>query len=344
MGPSRRLACRAWVEAGLVAESRSELSETAENTGQMDLAVHDRLAVPQVLVVLPMYNAARYVGRAVESVLAQSFTDFRLLALDDGSTDESVPMVGRYSDPRVRLEQHSHAGIVAMINLGLEHAQQEGIPFIARMDADDVSEPERLAKQVAALQANPGVAACSCNCRYVNEEGEVIGSSTVPLSSRRIRQELRRGLRGMVHGATLFRTGALAAVGGFRSTFLHAEDVDLFLRLSEKYQLMNVPEFLYRIRLNPRSLSMANARRNILFALYAIDCADQRTADAKERSFEEFAATLSPGNRLAVWREECVLSLWRRGLGGSPWPRLLAGVVDPRRVVARLQRRLERGR
>jgi glycosyltransferase involved in cell wall biosynthesis len=299
------------------------------------------VTAPEVLVVLPIYNAARYVTRAVESVLSQTFADFRLLALDDGSTDDSVAMVQRFGDLRVCLERRPHSGLAATVNRGLEQAQHADIPFVARMDADDMSEPTRLERQLAMLQAHPEAAACGCNCLYVDDDDRVIGSSTVPLSSRRIHWELNHGLRGLVHGATLFRTAALAAVGGVRLDFPHAEDVDLFLRLSERYQLINMPEFLYRIRLNPESLSVANARRNMLFALYAIDCAQQRAEARTERSFEDFAATLSAGSRLALWREERVVSLWRQSLGGNRWSRVLAGVIDPRRVLARIRRHLE---
>ncbi len=306
-----------------------------------------RLGVPilnkaTVLVVLPVFNAAPFLRAALDSVLSQSGVDLQVLAINDGSTDDSAAILEAERDSRLVTWRQANTGLVATINRGFAFAQEQGIPFVARMDADDISEPTRLATQLAILQANPDTAACSCNCHYIDTSGTRIGSSTVPLSSCLIAWELRHNLRGMVHGASTFRTAALAAVGGCRLAFLAAEDVDLFLRLSESYRLINSPEYLYRIRLNPGSLSVANTRRNSLYCMYAIDCARRRSRREKELPFAAFEAQMSPWQRLQLRKELWVLSLWRRGISGQGAAAVAGALLSPRRVVARVLRRYER--
>ncbi|MEO0250310.1 MAG: glycosyltransferase family A protein, partial [candidate division WOR-3 bacterium] len=164
---------------------------------------------PLVLVVMPLYNAVQYVQKAVDSILNQTFKEFQLLIIDDGSTDGSYELVQGIKDPRVTVWKQENMGLCPTLNKGLRYAHENRIPYTARMDADDLSEPTRLEKQLALLEALPEKAACSSNCYYIDENDQIIGSSTVPLSPRLIRWEVQQGLRGMIHGATLFRTEAL---------------------------------------------------------------------------------------------------------------------------------------
>src|SRR5258705_775698 len=111
---------------------------------------------PQVSVLLPVWNGERHLAAAIESVLGQSFTDFELLIVDDGSTDGSAALIRRYGDERIRLfENEKNLGVTRSLNLGLAQARGR---YVARMDADDLSAPERLARQVAFLDSHPEVA------------------------------------------------------------------------------------------------------------------------------------------------------------------------------------------
>jgi hypothetical protein len=213
---------------------------------------------------------------------------------------------------------------------------------VARQDGDDISAPDRLARQIAFLDAHPAVAACGANAHYIDLDDNLIGTSVVPLSPRLVRWELRHNLRGMIHAATTFRVDALAAVGGYRESFRHGEDFDLFVRLAERFDLANLPDFLYRIRLDPGSLSVGSQERNSVYCLYALDCARRRRGGLPERSLGEYEGAMTAVERFGLARERLVLSWWRRSMVRGPAWALAAALLDPKRALARLLRTGER--
>ena len=292
---------------------------------------------------MPLYNARSYVRAAIESVLAQTYPNFSLLVVNDGSTDGSETVAAAYQAQGVHLWHQPNQGPGVVMNRALEHAHARGIPFLARIDADDLALPHRLETQIRILLQYPQAAACSANCYYVDPESEaVIGTSTVPTSPSLIKWEITRGLRGLIQGVCTFRTEALYQIGGYRPQYKTAEEVDVFLRLGEAYELRNTDAFLAKLRLNPSSLSVSNVHRNILYQFYALDCARRRRRRQPERDYAAFLRDLPWATRLSIWREETVLRLWRRRMGGGSWPTLLlAALLDPRRVLSRGLRRLE---
>ena len=113
--------------------------------------------MPRVTVLLPTYQSERYLSDAVDSVLTQSFSDFELLVVDDGSTDRTLDILRGCADPRIRVVQGRRRGLADALNLGIDDARGE---YVARFDADDLMVPNRLARQVEFLDENPGVAVC----------------------------------------------------------------------------------------------------------------------------------------------------------------------------------------
>jgi len=291
-----------------------------------------------VLVALPFYNAAPYLGQAIASMLSQTYRDFTLLAVDDGSTDESASIVQQFDDPRIILKVGTHGGPCVARNAAIEFARAEGFTFVALMDSDDVSLSRRLELQTSYLEAHRELAACSANAYYIDHEsGARIGTSLVSASPAVVRWEIRHGLRGLIQGTSVFRTNALVEIGGYRSIFAKANDTDIFLRLSERYPLGNVPTFLYEIRLRTGSLSMADVPRTVEYHFYALDCASRRRRGARERSLEAFVSRRDWRVRLLMWRERTMLGLWRSGMRRKAiWPVMLAAILDPRRLLARL--------
>ena len=114
------------------------------------------MAVPAVSVLMPVFNAERYVGEAIESILCQSFADFEVVVIDDGSTDDSPNILAGLAarDSRLRVLRQGNSGVVAALNRGLKDCRA---PLVARMDADDVAHPERLEQQLAFMKANPEI-------------------------------------------------------------------------------------------------------------------------------------------------------------------------------------------
>jgi glycosyltransferase involved in cell wall biosynthesis len=211
---------------------------------------------PLISVVMPAYNAERYVGAAVESILAQTFTDFEFIIIDDGSQDETGNIVRKFGerDPRIILIDQTNQGLVKSLNTGCAKARGK---YIARMDADDISHPERFARQVAYLEEHPKVAVVGGSAEYLTDSGILPELMTRPIESAEIRAMLQQHC-AMIHPATMFRRDAFEEVGGYRGVFVDAEDYDLWVRLSEKYELHNLPEVVLQYRIHPKQASAMN--------------------------------------------------------------------------------------
>lgn len=213
--------------------------------------------MPRVSVLLPVYNAERYLREAVDSILAQTFTDFELLAHDDGSTDNSLSVMRRYTDPRIVVTTGVNRGLVPALNDMIDRARGE---YLARMDSDDVSEPSRFAKQAAHLDANAECVAISSRTLLIDAEGWPICEFNPLTGHDEIdAANLRTGTCHICHGATMFRKKALSAVGSYSGGFPDSEDLDLFLRLAEHGQIGALPEVLYRYRQHPASVCHKHA-------------------------------------------------------------------------------------
>ncbi len=203
---------------------------------------------PRLSVVLVVRDAERYVGEAVESILAQTFTDFELLVYDDGSADETADVLERAAgrDLRVQLFREEPRGLTVWLRQGVGDARGE---FIARMDGDDVAHPERLARQVAFLDAHPECVAVGSEALLVDPERRPLRRLGVHTEHEPIEAELLRG-RGdaVLHPSVAMRREDVLAVGSYRTEFPAAEDLDLFLRLAERGRLANLPETLLEYR------------------------------------------------------------------------------------------------
>jgi glycosyltransferase involved in cell wall biosynthesis len=205
------------------------------------------MAAPAVSVIIPVYNRADYIGDAVASIRSQTFGDFELLVVDDGSTDSTVDRVRSIRDPRVRLVRHeSNRGIPASRNTGLDHARGA---FIAWLDSDDIARPRRLEEQVGFLRSNPGVALVGACAGKINPSGMPRrGTRVPPLSSADIGAWL------------LFRTPfQQSSVTGRAEILKHyryreenpvLEDLDMFIRIGRDHPLRNLPSVLIDRRIH----------------------------------------------------------------------------------------------
>jgi glycosyltransferase involved in cell wall biosynthesis len=216
---------------------------------------------PRVSVVLPVYNGEPFLTDAVDSILAQTFRDFELIGIEDGSLDGSGEILDRFAlaDSRVRVLHQANAGIIAALNRGLALARGE---FIARMDADDVAHPERLARQAAFLDGRPDIAVVGCAVTLIDERGKRIRDVEYPRTPEAVAEFLEIGAP-LAHPAVMMRRDAVRAVGGYREAYRHAEDYDLWLRMAERYRMANLPDrlLLYRQHETKHSFTYAVEQR-----------------------------------------------------------------------------------
>jgi glycosyltransferase involved in cell wall biosynthesis len=231
------------------------------------------VSVPRVSVIMAVYNDAAFVGAAVRSILAQTFTGFELIVIDDGSTDDSASIVRSFTDPRIRLLAQPNAGLAAALNRGIAEAQ--GV-YIARQDSDDVSEPDRLRRQVELLDARPDVVLAGTNATVLEETGERVSATTLPVDDAPIRLSLRTGANPFVHGSVLFRRDVAADAGLYRPAFRQAQDRDLWLRIAERGKLANLPDALYCWRLRRGGVGSSKYEDQRDYSRLARLCAEQR--------------------------------------------------------------------
>jgi glycosyltransferase involved in cell wall biosynthesis len=272
--------------------------------------VEPAVTAPAVSILLPVRNAAPYLAEALDSLICQTFNDFEILAVDDGSEDNSADILRSYSDrdPRFRCTFSGRRGLVASLNSALAEARA---PLVARMDADDISLPERLAKQVAHLDARPECVAVGCDVTLVDAEGQGLSILQCETEAARIEAELLRGgSRAVVHPATMIRRSALLAVGGYDPAWDGVEDLDLFLRLTLVGKLENVPEVLYLYRQHHDSVCNRSAERLQRLAVELILRVRQ------ERGLEPLLEDEQPAWRqLSKPARHRAWALWAKGSG-----------------------------
>lgn len=208
-------------------------------------------SLPPVSVILPVRNGMPHLPAAVDSVLSQDHGDLELLVLDDGSTDGTAAYLRSLTDPRLRVLRHDASGLVAGLNALLAAAQHD---LVARMDADDLSRPHRLAAQVQLMSARPDLVAVGSCYGVLGEAGDVVGTAHVPLDSAYVRRVLL--LRNPVgHGAVVLRRQAVLDVGGYRADVGPVEDYDLWCRLAEVGDVANLTDPLYDYRLSEHGVT-----------------------------------------------------------------------------------------
>ena len=284
---------------------------------------------PAISVVLPVYNAQRYLQVALDSISNQTVTDFELIAVDDGSTDASLALLRLHAarDARVRVITRPNTGIVGALNDGL--AAAHGV-FLARMDADDEASPDRFDLQLARFRAEPELVALGSAVTFMDAAGWSVQSCPRPLEHGAIERLLLAGDGGaLIHPAVMYRTCAVREAGGYRVFEREAqyfEDLDLYLRLAGIGTLANLAEPLLRYRVHAGSINFTrHAKRHavklrVLREAYAArgrpfdpdQFADDATAhgDPARHAREWAASALAYGSRrIAVghgWRAVCL--------------------------------------
>ena len=234
----------------------------------MDSGAGDRVdtavATPAVSVVMPVFNGGRYLHDSIRSILGQKFDDFEFIVLDDGSTDNSMHLLSEWAarDRRLRLHRSGY-------NLGLARSSNHVValaraPLVARMDADDVSHPDRLRRQWEAMR-DSGVALVGTLSDGIDRDGRRVR----PRDRWRLRQRSR--FAPFPHGSIMFRRALFNEVGGYSEAYKYFEDADFYRRLAEHGRVVVIPEVLYHYRYHIESASVAMLAGEMAQALNLLD-------------------------------------------------------------------------
>lgn len=251
---------------------------------------------PRVSVLMPVFNAMPYLEDASRSMLNQTFGDFEILAIDDGSSDGSVEFLREATDERLRcIADGRHRGLAGALNLGLARARGE---FIARMDADDFCTPDRLALQVEHLARYPRIGAVGTQFTYFGNGGRQGFARPLPSHHATIMTALRRGNLALIHGSLMIRTDLLRSIDGYRLSGV-GEDWDMFLRLGEIADLGNLPQRCYYYRLHGTNNSSSQLIVTHARIAYARRCAEARSRGQAEPTESEFQDERNTRSRFA---------------------------------------------
>ena len=235
---------------------------------------------PQITVVMPVRNGARWLGEAVESVVAQTLSGWELIAVDDGSTDDTPRILGEWErrDRRIRVVRQDALGLVAALNRGLTDACAL---LIARLDADDRAMPQRLERQLHHLYAHPDVALLGSWAQEIDERGTRRGVLK-PATEHEALARILMQSNPFVHSSVTFRTDAVRRLGGFRPAFRAGEDYDLWLRIAETARLANLPEPLVEYRWHGGNVTNRNAIRQAFSVRLARRSAQMRRETGRD--------------------------------------------------------------
>jgi glycosyltransferase involved in cell wall biosynthesis len=240
---------------------------------------------PRVSILMPVYNGMPYIGQAVDSVLQQTFADWQCVIVNDGSTDGTRDFLATLNDNRFVVLHQENGGISAAVNHGLQHCDGE---YIARLDADDIALPTRLAEQVAFLDAHSEVALLGMQVAPMGALGA--GSSLkLPTDHDTIMSALMATRHAMAHSSVMMRADVLRAIGGYWS-HSYGEEYDLMLRIGEHHKLANLECVLLHYRVHQASMNGSAMRRMRLSVAYAVECARRRQNNLPTISFEQFQA------------------------------------------------------
>jgi glycosyltransferase involved in cell wall biosynthesis len=308
----------------------------------------------RLTVLMPVYNGERFVSEAIDSILAQTYPWFEFLIINDGSTDSTPSILNDYAarDSRIRVIHQSNIDQPATLNRGLREARHD---WVAIIDHDDISRPQRLERQVHAIEKTPEVRAVGTYGYEITADGTILGqmafgpTNVRDYAARRHRNEWM----SFIHASVLMHRPTVLALGGYREAFGSAADSDLWSRVADRHPIIVVPEYLvdYRVHLNSMSFKRFFEQQRTVRWIHA--CQKARRNGEPEPTLNELAAVerglLYIGSinlRRYDWMMFC---LRRRRLlrrEGKALPAagyfILAAFLDPLRAVRRIFGRVSR--
>lgn len=258
---------------------------------------------PGVTILVPIYNGSAYLAETLNSLLNQTYQDFELLAIDDGSTDSSAEIVRSFKDERVRLIQKKNGGLCEALNLGIKEAKA---PCIARCDQDDISYPERLERQLNVMRDHPDALALFAYSTKFGSRRRWSNADKMVMAKGELKDYEPMVDGCLLCSTMLARTAALRSIGGFRQAYYPADDWDLECRLAEagRVLILREPLIAYRFQTSANTYRVFADMRNK--ARWTKDSYRRRRQSLPELTFEQFMLAQPNGlfPRLGRYRKE----------------------------------------
>jgi glycosyltransferase involved in cell wall biosynthesis len=233
----------------------------------------------KVTVLMPAYNAEDYIAEAIDSILKQSFTDFELIIINDGSTDNTEQIIQSFTDSRINVVSQAHLGIASALNTGLSKAKAK---YIARFDADDICFPERLRQQFIFLTTHPEYVIAGSDAEYISAGGEHLFYFTcIGHTNEQITQKIYFHCP-FIHSSVMYRKDAVIKAGGYSFYAHNFEDYFLWVQLKKYGKFCNLPQQLIKVRFNPSSATIDEKWRGRLFRKMKRDIIKRGTITKEE--------------------------------------------------------------
>ncbi|HEY2586755.1 MAG TPA: glycosyltransferase family A protein [Tepidisphaeraceae bacterium] len=296
----------------------------------VSLSLSDPIAAPRVSVVIPAYNAQRYLFEAMESVLTQTYRNFEVIVVDDGSTDRTPQIIDSLAahDRRVRRLTIPHGGIVKGLNAGVQAARGE---YIARTDADDLCVPDRFERQVRYLDDHPDCVLVGSKVTLVDPYNSTLWDVEVKADHDGIEGELLNGNGwAVIHPSAMLRKSAVMEAGGYRPEYEWVEDLDLFLRMAQFGRLANLQDSMLRYRQHYGSVNRNKLDTQIQRTGKAVAEAYQRRGRTAPAEFTpKVGTTMSRQEQTRAW---CLQALFTRNYFAARRHALAIIRAEPLRV------------
>jgi glycosyltransferase involved in cell wall biosynthesis len=209
--------------------------------------------IPKITVLMPAYNADKYIADAIASVLEQTFTDFELLIVNDGSTDNTVDVISSFDDPRIVAIYQDNKGVAIALNTGLKYARA---PYVARFDADDICYPERLQLQYDFMTANPEYSVIGSAADYIDMEGNFLFTHKPPAFDYAQIRQLNYSVCPFIHSSVFYKKDLVISKGGYNEHAYTFEDHFLWVNILKDQKACNLALPLLKVRLNPESITI----------------------------------------------------------------------------------------
>jgi glycosyltransferase involved in cell wall biosynthesis len=206
-----------------------------------------------ITVLMPVYNGEKYLSEAIESILNQTYKSFEFLIINDGSTDKSEEIILSYNDSRIKLVTQENRGISNALNTGLKYASGK---YIVRMDADDISHPERIEKQYTFMKNNPEYILLGSDVNYMTENLDFIFHYSAPEYEHNKIEKMVRRYCPFIHSSVIYQKDIVLEIGGYSESAYAFEDHFLWSKIINKGKTGNLRDTLVDVRLNVSSVSI----------------------------------------------------------------------------------------